>query len=131
LAVGYAFIDNIGIRGVMVLMFIGLVIYPWIRNRRKRKLRRFVKKVRKGRQVQAILVHDDRITVVVNGADGRFYTRMNGHLERLNSQLLHGQPFEIVVRDNLSDQHLSSLLREPGVVYVRRDILPSSSVSEG
>ena len=110
--------------GTMVLLAIpALLIYRWVRNRRNRLLKRFVSRISSLKEVQAILVRDSRITVIVGKAQAQVYIRVNNLVEKSNSKLFHGAPFEAVVRDDLNEAELLEALREPGVAYVRQDIL--------
>ena len=110
--------------GTLVLLAIpALLIYRWVRNRRNRLLKRFVSRIGSLKEVQAILVRDSRITVIVGKAQAQVYIRVNNLVEKSNSKLFHGAPFEAVVRDDLNEAQLLEALREPGVAYVRQDIL--------
>ena len=74
-------------------------------------------------EVQAIVVRDNRITVIVDKAQASVYMRVHRATETANAKLFRGAPFESVVRDDLTEAELSATLREPGVVYVRTDLL--------
>ena len=114
----------VGNIGTLVLLSIPcLLIYRWVRNRRNRLLKRFVSRIRGLKEVQAILVRDDRITVIVDKAQARVYVRVNNLVEKTNGKLFHGAPFEAVVRDDMNEAQLLEVLREPGVAYVRKDLL--------
>lgn len=107
----------------MLLAIPALLIYRWVRNRRNRLLKRFVSRIGGLKEVQAILVRDNRITLIVGKAQAEVYIRVNSLVEKSNSKLFHGAPFEAVVRDNLNEAEFVEALREPGVAYVRQDIL--------
>ena len=109
--------------GLVATTFIGLLIYRWVRNRRNRLLKRFISKIRNLKEVQAVLVRDSRITVIVDKKQARVYVRVNNLVETINGKLFHGEPFEAIVRDDLNAEQLLEALREPGVAYVRDDIL--------
>jgi serine/threonine protein kinase len=115
-----------GIGTLVMLTIPGLLIYRWVRNRRNRLLKRFVSRVRNLTEVQAIVVRDSRITVIVDKAQARVYVRVNNLVEKSNGKLFHGEPFDAVVRDDLNEAQLLETLREPGVAYVRKDILTGS-----
>ena len=121
LVVGLLVSDALG--GLVAMTIVGLLIYRWVRNRRNRLLKRFVSRIGKLREVQAILVRDNRITVIVDKTQARVYVRVNNLVETINGKLFHGEPFEAVVRDDLNEEYLLAALREPGVAYVREDIL--------
>jgi serine/threonine protein kinase len=123
LAAALALFNNLGPEGVIALLVVGFSLYGWIRNRRKRSLRRFVAKVRKWRHVQALLIRGNRITVLVDNPDAKFYLSINKLLDQLNGKLLHGEPFEVAVQDDMPPDQLKQSLREPGVLYVRKNML--------
>ena len=62
--------------------------------------KRFVSKIRKLPEVQAILVRGGQFTVIVEKAEARVYIRVNSLVEAINAKLFHGQPFEAAVRDD-------------------------------
>ena len=107
----------------MALSIPCLLIYRRVRTRRDRLLKRLVSRIRSLTEVQATLVRDGRITVVVAKAQARVYIHVNNLVEKSNGKLFHGEPFEAVVRDDLNEAQLLETLREPGVAYVRKDIL--------
>ncbi len=119
----YLLLSDSGLGGLVATAFIALLIYRWVRNRHKRLQRRFVSRIRKLDEVQAIIARDTRITVIVEKAEARVYVRVNNLLDTINGKLFHGEPFEAAVRDDLTPEQLREALREPGVVYVRKDIL--------
>ena len=119
----FLLVTDTDLGGLVGTTFAGLLIYRWVRNRRNRVLKRFVSRIRCMTEVQAVLVRDDRITVIVDKAQARVYVRVNNLVETSNGKLFHGAPFEAVVRDDMTEPQLLEALREPGVAYVRKDIL--------
>ncbi len=61
--------------------------------------------------------------MIVDKTQARVYVRVNNLVETINGKLFHGEPFEAVVRDDVNEEELLTALREPGVAYVREDIL--------
>ena len=116
-------VSDAGTGRLVTLTIVGLLIYRWVRNRRGRMLRRVVSRVRHMPEVQAIVVRDNRTTVIVDKAQASVYMRVHRATERANAKLFRGAPFESAVRDDLTEAELSATLREPGVVYVRTDLL--------
>ena len=100
-----------------------LLIYRRVRTRRSRLLKHLVSRIRNLTEAQAILVRDGRISVVVAKAQASVYIHGNKLVEKSNGKLFHGGPFEAIVRDDLNEAQLLETLREPGVAYVRKDIL--------
>jgi len=109
--------------------FIALIIYRNIRNRKTRMLKRFTDKVSKYPGVKAILVKQDNITVVVDKAQAAIYLHVNDMIEEANRKLYFGEPLTAAVRDDLPPADFQRLLRQPGVVYVRDDIVLESTPS--
>jgi len=103
------------------LTFFGLLIYRYVRNRKSRMLNRFVAKVSKFPEVKAISFKEDRITVVVEKAQAKIYIRVNSLINALNKKLYFGRPLTVAVRDDLSQDELQRMMREPGALYVSED----------
>jgi serine/threonine protein kinase len=107
---------------------VGLVIFRYIRNRKRRMLKNLVSKVSRFEGVRAIRVKDDKITVVADKTQANLYIRVNSMVDNINKKLYIGRSVEAVVRDDLSPDEFQSMLRETNIVYVRDDIVldPSS-----
>jgi hypothetical protein len=105
------------------IALVGFALFRLVRNRRRRLGRGFVSRISKLKDVVAVRVADDLITVVVGEAKAKVFIRVNSLLDDLNRKHYLGEPFRVEVRDDLSHEDLQKLLREPGVAYVRKDIL--------
>ena len=123
LLVIWLLVSDAGTGRLVTLTVVGLLIYRWVRNRRGRMLKRMVSRVRSMHEVQAIVVRDNRTTVSIDKAQASVYMRVHRATLRANAKLFRGAAFESAVRDDLTDAELSATLREPGVVYVRTDLL--------
>jgi predicted Ser/Thr protein kinase len=99
----------------------GLLLYRFIRNRRYRATRRFTGKGRRLQEVRIIAVDGLRITVVADKALARTYVRINALVDAMNARMFFGEPFKVVVRDDLTPEETRALLTSPGVLYVRED----------
>jgi hypothetical protein len=119
----YLLLSDTSLGGLFVLAAMGLLLYRWFRNRSTRMQKRFVSKIGKLSEVQAILVRGGQFTVIVDKAEAKIYLRVNSLVETINAKLFHGDPFEAAVRDDVTPEQLREILREPGVVYVRKEIL--------
>jgi len=108
---------------------IGLGVYRNIRNRKSRMLKRFVGKLSKYPSVKAIFVNQEHVTVVVDKAQAAIYLHVNSLVDEANRKLLFGEPLTASVRDDLAPVDFQRLLRQPGVVYVRDDIVLESPLS--
>ena len=99
----------------------GLLIYRSIRNRRYRATKKFTNRARKLQEVRIIAVDGLRITVVADKALARTYVRINALVDAMNAKMFFGDPFKVVVRDDLTPEETKALLTNPGVLYVRED----------
>jgi serine/threonine protein kinase len=116
-------VSEAGTSRLVTLTIVGLLIYRWVRNRRGRMLKRFMARVRSMPEVQATVVRDARITVFVDRTQASVYMRVNRATEMVNGKLFQGAPFESAVRADMTEAELAATLREPGIVYVRQDML--------
>jgi serine/threonine protein kinase len=108
---------------IIVLAGMGLLIYRRIRNRGYRLMKRFTVKVRKMPEVRLIVVRDNQATVVVDRAMAKTYVRINALMDKVNSKRFFGEPHSVVVRDDVADEEIRSLLTGSGIAYVRDDVL--------
>lgn len=106
--VGWAFLAFLGIR--------------FIRNRKRRMISKFTKRVASIPEVKAVVVREDLVTIVLGEAPAKTYIHITGLVDSLNSKLLVGKHVTAEIKDDLTDQELQKLIRRPGVVYVRDDI---------
>jgi serine/threonine protein kinase len=102
--------------------FLALFSYRFFRNRKRRKLSDFAKKIAKLREVKSVIIQEDRVTVVLDKAPAKTYLRINSQFESLNSSLFFGKPATIEIKDDLADSEVQKLIRQPGVTYIREDI---------
>ena len=102
--------------------FLVLFFYRFARNRKRRMLTDFSKKISKLPEVKAVVIQEDRVTVVLDKAPAKTYIHINSLIESLNSRLFFGKPATVEIKDTLSDTELQKSIRQPGVVYVRDDI---------
>jgi len=102
--------------------FIAIFLYRFVRNRKRRLLTDFSKKISKLPEIKAVVIQEDRVTVVLDRAPAKTYIHINRQVESLNSRLFFGKPAVIEIKDDLTNTELQRLIRQPGVVYVRDDI---------
>jgi hypothetical protein len=86
-------------------------------------LKKFTAKVSKFPEVLAISLKDDQIIVIVDQAKAKLYLRINSLVEAVNKKLYFGAPVKAAVRDDLSIDDFQRILREPGIMYVRENIV--------
>jgi serine/threonine protein kinase len=102
--------------------FLAIFLYRFVRNRKRRLLADFSKKISKLPEVKAVVIQEDRVTVVLDKAPAKTYIHINSQLESLNSRLFFGHPAVVEIKDDLTTVELQRLIRQPGVVHVRNDI---------
>jgi len=86
-------------------------------------LKRFVDKVSKFPNVKAVIIREDRVTVVVEKAQASLYVHVNSLIEEVNKKLYFGKPVSAAIRDDLSSDEFQRMVREPGVSYIKEDVL--------
>jgi predicted Ser/Thr protein kinase len=107
------------IPGLLFPAIVGLLIWRRFRHRRLRLARRLVAKVSKMPEVRAVVLDGMRFTVVADRAQAKTYVRANALLDSVNSSMFFGDPFTLVVRDEVSPEEEKALLSTSGVLYVR------------
>jgi len=110
--------DGIG-PGLVSTVIVGLLIWRRIRNRRLRLARRFTTKVKKIAEVRLVALDGMRFTVVADQAQARTYVRANAALDAINGSMFFGDPFTLVVRDDVAAEDERALLSASGILYVR------------
>jgi predicted Ser/Thr protein kinase len=107
--------------------FMALFFYRFLRNRKKRLIATFVKKVAKFPQVRLITVANDRITVVVDKAPAKVYIRITALVEELNRSLFVGKDIKAEIQSEIPEAGVQAMFRQVGVVYAREEALPSGA----
>ena len=105
--------------GLVFTVIGGLLIWRRIRNRRLRLARRFTTKVKKMAEVRLVALDGMRFTVVADQAQARTYVRANAALDAVNGSMFFGDPFTLVVRDDVGAEDEKALLSASGILYVR------------
>ncbi len=107
--------------GIVTLFF-----YRFVRNRKRRLLKRFINKVSRLPNVKAVLVQGNRVIVVAEEAQAGLYLRVTSLIDGINKKLYFGRHVTAEVQAALADEDLQTMLRQTGVMYVRNDILLKS-----
>jgi predicted Ser/Thr protein kinase len=107
--------------GLIGPAFIGLFLYRYIRNRKKRLIAAFAKKVTRFPEVRLVTVRDDRVTVVVDKAPAKVYIRITALVDELNKSLFFGKDIKAEIRTDITDAEAESMLTKVGVVYAREE----------
>jgi hypothetical protein len=105
--------------GLVSMVIVGLLIWRRIRNRRLRLARRFTTKVKKMAEVRLVALDGMRFTIVADQAQARTYVRANAALDAINGSMFFGDPFTLVVRDDVGAEDEKALLTASGILYVR------------
>ena len=112
--------------GPAVILFF---LYRAVRQRRRRLLARFVKKVAALREVKTVVLQNDEIIVVLDKAPAKIYIHISSLVDSVNSRLFYGRRFTCSFRDEMSAPELAGFIKQSGVLYVRDDVMvgPSSA----
>lgn len=101
---------------------LGLLVYRYVKNRKRRLLKRFVSQAAKIETVKAVSIQDNAIMVILDKAKASQYIRINSMVDTINKKLYFGKKVEVAVIDDIPDAEFQRLLRESGIQYVRDDI---------
>ncbi len=77
---------------LLVAAIIALLIYRGVRNRKRRMLASFTKKVSALPEVKAVVIREDEVTVVLEKAPAKTYIRITSLIETVNARLFFGRP---------------------------------------
>jgi predicted Ser/Thr protein kinase len=105
-------------------------LYRMIRDRRRRALARFTKKVSALPEVRAVLIRNDQVVVVLDKAPAKTYIHISSLIDSVNARLFYGKPLTCSIRDEMTDQEIAGLLRQSGVAYVRDDVTLGPSAAK-
>ncbi|MFZ2055235.1 MAG: serine/threonine-protein kinase [Candidatus Aminicenantales bacterium] len=106
--------------GPIFWVFLG---YKFLHGRKRRMISHFTKKVSALPEVKAVIVREERVSVVLGEAPAKTYIHITSLVDSLNSKLLVGKRVTAEIKDDLTDVEIQRLVRQPGVVYVRDDIM--------
>ncbi len=111
-----------GIPGTLIFFgIVGLFVWRRHRNRSIRLARRVVSKMTRMEEIRLIALDGMRFTVLADHAKARTYVRANAIVDSVNGKMFFGDPFSVVVRDDLPPEEEQALLTGPGILYVRED----------
>ncbi len=94
-------------------------------------LTKFAQKISKLPAVKAVVIKEDKATVVVDRAAANVYLRVNSLVEEINRKIYFGNHVVADIKSELDEEEFRAVLRETGVVYVREDALPSEAAGAG
>jgi tRNA A-37 threonylcarbamoyl transferase component Bud32 len=110
--------------GLVFPVVAALIVWRRFRNRRLRLARRFVARLRKLPEVRLVALDGMRFTVVADRAQAKTYVRANALLDDVNASMFFGDPFTLVIREDVTPQEEKALLSGPGVLHVREEPAP-------
>jgi predicted Ser/Thr protein kinase len=113
--------------GLIGPAFIALFFYRFVRNRKKRLMAAFTKKVARFPEVRLVTVRENRVTVVVDKAPAKVYIRITALIEELNRSLFVGRDVTAEVKSELPEAEIQTMQRQVGVVYAREDGPPGAA----
>jgi predicted Ser/Thr protein kinase len=108
---------------------IGLFVFRYFRNRKKRLIAAFSKKVGKFQEVRLVTARDDRVTVVVDKAPAKVYLRITALIDDLNRGLFFGRDVKAEIKSEIPEEEVRAMLTQVGVIYAREEAPPTSSSS--
>jgi predicted Ser/Thr protein kinase len=116
--------------GLIGPAFIALFFYRFVRNRKKRLMAAFTKKVARFPEVRLVTVRENRVTVVVDKAPAKVYIRITALIEELNRSLFVGRDVTAEVKSELPEAEIQTMQRQVGVVYAREDGPPAGAATK-
>ncbi|MBE3124922.1 MAG: serine/threonine protein kinase [Acidobacteria bacterium] len=106
-----------------------LFLYRFLRNRKKRMIATFAKKLRKFPEVRLVTVRDDRVIVAVDKAPAKVYIRITALVDELNRSLFFGKDIKAEIKTEIPESEARTMLTQMGVVYAREEGPPVTSSS--
>lgn len=99
-----------------------LLIYRWVRNRKKRLVAAAVRKMARIPELRAVFFRDDRLTVVLKRAPVNAYIKISGLTDDINKSLFLGKPVTVETADDVSAEKLRGLLNRGGALYLSPEL---------
>jgi len=106
--------------GPVIIIFF---LYRAVRERRRRLLGRFTKKVAALPEVKAVVLRNNEVIVVLDKAPAKTYIHISSLVDAINGRLFYGPQFTCSFRDDIGDQELGDFIKQSGVLYVRDDVV--------
>ena len=76
-------------------------------------------RARKLPEVRVVALEEMKLTVVVDRAVAKTYVRLNAFLDGINGSMFFGDPFTMIISDDLGPEEVRTLLRGPGILFMR------------
>jgi hypothetical protein len=105
---------------LIALGILGLFLWRRFRNRDRRLARKFASKARRLPEVRLVTLDGMKLTVATVSAVARTHVRLRALVDEINASMFFGEPFSLVVREDLSPEAFRALLSSE-VLYVREE----------
>ncbi len=112
--------------GLIGPAFMVFFLYRFLRNRKKRVIAAFAKKVGRFPEVRLVTVRDDRVTVVVDQAPAKVYIRITALVDELNRSIFFGQDVKAEIKTEIPEAEAKTMLTQMGVIYAREEGHPGT-----
>ena len=99
--------------------FFAMFMYRRIRNRKYYTIRNLATKLKKMPDVRLAVADGQQLTLVTENALAKTYVRAHALVNEVNSKMLYGDAFTLVIRDNPPEDEVRTLLTSPSIMYVR------------
>jgi hypothetical protein len=106
---------------------IALFVYRSFRNKKKRMLAGFAKKISKFPAVKAVIIRQEHVIVVADKAPAALSLRITSLIDEINGKFYVGKPVSAEIKSEMPEADFQNLLKQVGVVYVRDDVLLGSA----
>jgi serine/threonine protein kinase len=106
---------------------IALFFYRFLRNKKRQLLNRFAQRISKSPEVRAVIIREDKATVVADNPPASLYLRVTSLIEGINKKLYFGKHVEAEIKGDLAEEEFQRLLKQTGVVYLRDDARSTSA----
>ena len=107
---------------ILSLGLVAFLIYRSARNKKARRLRSITAKIAKDPNVRAVLVHENRLTVVLDRASAATNIHVTSLIDEVNKRLYFSARVVADIRAGLSEPEYDAVLKTPGIVYAREDV---------
>ncbi|MGZ5496565.1 MAG: serine/threonine-protein kinase [Candidatus Aminicenantales bacterium] len=112
--------------GLIGPAFMVFFLYRFLRNRKKRVIAAFAKKVGRFPEVRLVTVRDERVTVVVDQAPAKVYIRITALVDDLNRSIFFGQDVKAEIKTEIPEAEAKTMLTQMGVIYAREEGHPGT-----
>ncbi|MGZ5479051.1 MAG: serine/threonine-protein kinase [Candidatus Aminicenantales bacterium] len=112
--------------GLIGPAFMVFFLYRFLRNRKKRVIAAFAKKVGRFPEVRLVTVRDERVTVVVDQAPAKVYIRITALVDELNRSIFFGQDVKAEIKTEIPEAEAKTMLTQMGVIYAREEGHPGT-----